>query len=278
VLVETEEEGWELKDDEVRLRLPSLRLTDDNMIFFNAAEQAPSVLRAFLRARIAAVRGEHREALLQIVADANALLTNYEKEQTEEAMRIGAQALQTWLVKSSKLDEAPSGHVHDSLVEATSVAHPGTIRASVLRDGSWPKLDYGHHLAHGARRMAAQVAEPKLDAFRVIATNILQTEDFAVAHDLARQAMRTLESGFGALIRKAQLVGESIYADELVTDNDFWQGCSTESGKGYRDRVNGRNKNWFKQLVGKEADSRVNVAIAEEWSAAIASVSQLMPN
>ena len=126
--------------------------------------------------------------------------------------------------------------------------------------------------------MAAQVAEPKLDAFRVIATNILETEDFAVAHDLARQAMRTLESGFGALIRKAQLVGESIYADELVTDNDFRQGCSTESGKGYRDRVNGRNKNWFKQPVGKEADSRVNVAIAEEWSAAIASVSQLMPN
>ncbi len=135
MLVETEEEGCELKGDEVRLRLPSLRLTDDNMIFFNAAEQAPSVLRAFLRARIAAVRGEHREALLQIVADANALLTNYEKEQTEEAMRIAAQALQTWLVKSSKLDEAPSGHVHDSLVEATSVAHPGTIRASVLRDG-----------------------------------------------------------------------------------------------------------------------------------------------
>ncbi len=168
------------------------------------------MLRGFLSARIAAIRGEHREGLLQIVADANALLTNYEKEQTEEAMRIGAQALQTWLLKSSKLDEAPSAHVQDSLVEATSVAHPGTIRASVSRDGSWPKLDYGHHLAHGARRMAAQVAEPKLDAFRVIATNILQTEDFAVAHDLARQAMRTLESGFDVLIRKAQLVGESI--------------------------------------------------------------------
>jgi len=277
VLVETEEEGCELKGDEVRLRLPSLRLTDDNMVFFNAAEQEPELLRAFLRARIGAVRGEHRDALVQIVADANALLANYEKEQTEEAMRVGSQALLTWLINSSKLDQAPLSHVHDSLVEATSVAHPGTIRASVSREGSWPKLDYGHHLAHGARRMAAQVTEPKLDAFRVIATNVLQTEDFAVAHDLARQAVRTLEGGFDALIRKAQLVGESIYADELVSDNDFWQACSAESGKGYRDRVNGRNKSWFKQPVGKEADGRVNAAIAEEWSAAIASVSQLMP-
>jgi transcriptional regulator with XRE-family HTH domain len=278
ILVETEEDGYELKGDEVRIRLPSLRLNDDNMLFFNAAEQEPEVLRAFLRARIAAVRGEHREAVLQIVADANALLANYEKEQTEEAMRMGAQALLTWLVKSSKLDEGPSAHVHDSLVEATSIAHPGTIRASVWRDGNWPKLNYGHHLAHGARRMAAQVAEPKLDAFRVIATNVLQTEDFAVAHDLARQAMRTLENGFDVLIRKVQLVGESIYADELVADSGFWQACSTESGKGYRDRVNGRNQNWFNQPVGKEADSRVNAAIAKEWSAAIASVSQLMPN
>ncbi|MGX1348243.1 transcriptional regulator with XRE-family HTH domain [Bradyrhizobium elkanii] len=276
-LVETEEEGYELKGDEVRLRLTSLRVTDDHMLFFNAAEQDPEVLRAFLRARIAGVRAEHREGLQQIVADANALLVNYEKEQAKEAIRVGAQPLVTWLTHSSGMTEAPSTHVQDSLVEATKVAHPGTIRASVVRDGDWPKLNYGHHLAHGARRMAAQVVEPKLDAFRVIATNILQTKDFALAHDLARQAMRTLEDGFNALIRKVQLVGQSIYADDLSVDTGFWQGCRGERGKGYRDRVNVRNKNWFKQDEGKEADHRVQAVITDEWTATIASVSQLMP-
>lgn len=277
ILVETEEDGCELKGDEVRLRLPSLRLTNDNMLFFNAAEQESELLRAFLRARIDGVRKEHRDGLHQIVADANAMLVNHKKEQTEEAMRIGAQALQTWLEHSSTIDRTPTSHVQDSLVEATGFAHPGTIRASVSRDGSWPKLDYGHHLAHGARRMAAQVAEPKLEAFRVIAENVLQTKDFAVAHDLARQAVRAMEAGFDTLIRKAQLVGESIYADELLVDSEFWKGCNSESGKGYRDRVNGRNKNWFNLPAGKDADARVNAAVAEEWAASIASVNQLMP-
>ena len=279
VLVETEDEGYELKGDEVRLRLPSLRLTDENMLFFNASEQEPEVLRAFVRARIAGIRAEHRDALRQIVADATALLVNYEKEQAEEAMRIGAQALATWLEHSSQISETPSRHVHDSLVSATSFAHPGTIRASVARSGNWPKLSYGHHLSHGARRMAAQVVQPKLDAFRVIATNVEQTEEFSVAHDLARQALRTLETGFDSLMRKVQLVGESIYADELVGDTAFWQGCTAEwgRGRGYCERVNGHNKNRFKPPAGNEADARVQAVMADEWLATIASVSQLMP-
>ena len=275
-LVETKEEGYELKGDEVRLRLPSLHLSDDNMLFFNAAEEEPEALRAFLRARIAGMRAAHREALEQVVADANALLGNYKKAQAEEAMRVGAQALVTWLDRSSQITETPSRHVQDSLVAATSIAYPSTIRATVLRDGNWPKLSYGHHLSHGARRMAAQVVEPKLEAFRVIATNVLQTKDFAAAHELTRQAVRTLENGFDTLIRKVQLVGDSIYADELSEDTAFWQSCDAEwgRGKGYRDRVNGHNKGWFR---GKEADKRVHAVVAEEWSAAITSVSQLMP-
>jgi hypothetical protein len=279
VLVETEDEGYELKGDEVRLRLPSLRLTDENMLFFNASEQEPEILRVFLRARIAGIRAEHRDALQQIVADANALLANYEREQAEEAMRVGAQALVTWLQHSSQIKETPSRHVQDSLVSATSIAHPGTIRATVARSGKWPKLSYGHHLSHGARRMAAQVVEPKLDAFRVIATNVMQTEEFSVAHDLARQALRTLENGFDGLMRKVQLVGESIYEDELVSDTAFWQSCEAEwgRGRGYCDRVNGHNKNRFRPPAGKEADARVQTVIAEEWSATIASVNQLMP-
>lgn len=277
VPVETEEEGYDLKSDEVRLRLPSLRLSDENMLFFNAAEQEPEVLRAFLRARIAGVRAAHREALQQIVTDAKALLINYEKEQAEEAMRVAVQPLATWLSHNAAITETPSKHVEDSLVEATSVAYPPTIRASVAREGNWPKLNYGHHLAHGARRMAAQVAEPKLEAFRVIATNVLQTKDFAIAHEHARQALRALEDGFDTAIRKAQLVGESIYADQLKFDSAFWQGAATERGKGYRDRMNGRNKGWFKQPEGKEADARVRAVIAEEWAAAVAAVHQLMP-
>ena len=72
---------------------------------------------------------------------------------------------------------------------------------------------------------------------------------------------------------------QSVYADELSPDADFWRDCEREWGRGsgYRDRVNGHNTVWFKASAGKDADNRVRAVIREEWSQTIASVGQLMP-
>jgi transcriptional regulator with XRE-family HTH domain len=283
VAVQSVEEGYDLKAYQVGRKLQSFRMSDRQVLFFNAVEQEPEELRAFLRGRIVDVRSRHREALREIVAGANALLANYEMEQAREAMRKAAKSLRTWLQNKGALKEHPSGHVHDSLVDATRVAHPPSIHAAVLREGNWPKLDYGHHLSHGARRMATQVVEPKLIGFREIAANVLDQDELKPAHELAQQALRALEEGFDGLMRKIQLVGQSIHSDELQDDDEFWRSCAREWGRGshhndrYRDRVNGRNNSWFEAERGKDADARVRAAIAQEWAIAITAVNELMP-
>jgi hypothetical protein len=55
-----------------------------------------------------------------------------------------------------------------------------------------------------------------------------QQEALADGHDLVQQALRALEDGFDGLIRKVQLVGQSIYADELGEDDGFWRECERE--------------------------------------------------
>jgi transcriptional regulator with XRE-family HTH domain len=279
VPVQTVDEGYEVKTDQVRLMLRSLGLSNLPVLFFNAAEQEPEELRSFLLERIANVRAHHREALREVVSGAKAMLANYEKEQAQEAIRLAARPLATWLQNNGELKEPPSRHVHDSLVSATGAAYPRTIHAAVVREGNWPKLSYGHHLSHGARRMATQVAEPKLIDFRAIATNVLQQDGLADGHDLVRQALRALEDGFDGLIRKVQLVGQSVHSDELSGDAEFWRDCEREWGRGdgYRVRVNRRNKGWFETKEGKDADARVRSVIHQEWANAIASVDQLMP-
>jgi transcriptional regulator with XRE-family HTH domain len=279
VPVGTAEEGCEIKADEIRLKLNALGLADLALAFFNAAEDDPGVLRSFLQARIAAVRDRHRDSLREIVAGANALLANYEKEQAREATREAARQLTRWLRHNGELTERISRHVHDSLLTATASAYPQTINAAVVREGNWHKLNYGHNLSHGARRMAAQAAERKLDSFREIAKHLLLDEKLTDAHDLVRQALRVLEAGFDDLIRKVQLVGQSIHADELIADAEFWRDCEREWGRGsgYRDRVNTHNKEWFEEKRGHEADRRVLAVIHEEWKNAIASVAQLLP-
>jgi hypothetical protein len=209
----------------------------------------------------------------------NALLANYEKEQAREAMREAARQLTRWIIHNGELTERISRHVHDSLISTTASAHPQTINAAITREGNWHKLNYGHNLSHGARRMAAQAAERKLVSFREIAKHLLLDEKLTDAHDLVRQALRALEAGFDSLIRKVQLVGQSIHADELSADADFWRDCEREWGRGsgYRDRVNTHNKERFEEKRGREADHRVLAGIHEEWKNAIASVAQLLP-
>jgi transcriptional regulator with XRE-family HTH domain len=279
VPVQSVDEGYEVKGDQVRLMLHGLGLSNLPTLFFNAAEQDRQELQQFLLDRIGDVRAHHREALREVVDGANAMIANYAKEQSQEAIRLAARPLMTWLCNNAELAEEPTRHVHDSLLSATHVAYPRTIHASVVRDGNWPRLSYGHHLSHGARRMAAQVTEPKLNDLRAISTNVLQQEALADGHDLVQQVVRALEDGFDGLMRKVQLVGQSIYADELGEDDEFWRECEREWGRGlgYRDRVNRRNDGWFRSSTGRDADARVKAVIIQEWAKAIAAVEQLMP-
>jgi len=276
--VQNAQEGYEIKGEEVELRLHPLGLTNLPVVFFNAAEDAPDVLRDFVRGRIEAIRESHRARLREIITGANALLVNYEKEQAREITAQASRRLTIWLDHNSEISAVPGLHVQDSLLSAVGNAHPRTIHASVVRDGEWQNLNYAHQLSHGARRITTQVAEPKLNGLREIATNLLDDDQYVNAHDLIRQTVRALESGFDGMVRKAQLVGQSIHADEMRADAEFWQHLAQEWGRGsgYRDRINGHNREWFKEGRHGEADTRVAELVREEWGQTVRSMRELL--
>ncbi len=276
--VQTAQEGYEIKGEEVQLRLHPLGFAKLPVAFFNAAEDSPDVLREFVRGRIEAIREFHRARLREIISGANALLLNHEKEQAREVMAQASRRLTIWLDSNSEITVVPALHVQDSLLSAVSGAHPRTIHASMVRDGEWQNLNYAHQLSHGARRIATQVAEPKLDGFREIAKNLLDDEQFSNAHDLIRQTVRALESGFDGMVRKAQLVGQSIHADEMRADGQFWQEQAQEWGRGpgYRDRINSRNRKWFQDGRHGEADARVGKLVREGWRQTVGSMRELL--
>lgn len=74
-----------------------------------------------------------------------------------------------------------------------------------------------------------------------------------------------MEEGFDGLVRKVQLVGQSIYSDDLGTDTDFWRSCAQERGDGYRNKVNRHNASWFEADPGKDADLRAVDRVLLEW-------------
>lgn len=276
--VQSSEEGYEIKGEEVQLALHRGGLTNLPLVFFNAAEDAPQLLRSFIRGRIEAVREWQRDSLREIIKGATTLLANYEKDQAREIMQAAARSLKIWLDNNGKLPTSTKRHVHESLLSTVRSAHPRTVYATVVRDGDWWNLNYAHQLSHGARRIATLLIESKLKDFKAIAINMLQDGEFADAHGLVQQTVRAVETGFDAVIRKAQLVGESIYADEMRTDKNFWAKCGSEwgRGKGYRERINGHNEGWFDAAHSDSADSRVLSSVTEAWDEAVASVRQLL--
>jgi hypothetical protein len=75
------------------------------------------------------------------------------------------------------------------------------------------------------------------------------------------------------LVRKAQLVGQSIHSDEMRPDATFWSTLIGEWGRGigYRDRINVHNRRWFVAGRHGDADTRVVDLISEEWGRIVAS-------
>jgi hypothetical protein len=266
----TVDEGYELKREQIEMQLHRRAIEEVPVGFFNAREDAPSELNQFIVERIKSLQASYRKRLTVVIDSARALLQNYEKEQVQEVVRDAARRLVVWVDNNSLLGSV-RGTLHDSLLTAMGHSYASTIRATVNRYGGWLNLDYAHHLGYGARRIAALAAETKFDDFKAVAANVLQDPEMADAKELVEQAARVMESSIDDLLRRVQLMGQSIYTDILKPDQDFWHACANEwgRGKGYRDRVAAHNEQWFAVEANLAYERLVRELLEREWKAVL---------
>lgn len=275
--VETIAEGYELKGEQVSMSLQPLGLEALSVGFFNAYQDDPSTLEAFLGGRLKAARKVFRGRLVEVVNNANALLLNFEQAQAQEVLRHAAAQIRTWVSLNDKAKPLAS-HVQDSLLQQIALAHHATVRASVNREGTWHNLNYGHLLGYGARTMAAMSLGRAVDGFVQHCETMAATPDLAEARDLIAQAARVLESSYEDLLRKIQLMGEAAFHDELKLDKAFWTACYSEWGRGpgYKDRIASHNRSWFNDEQRRQIETGLLAMIQREWDAALTRVSSLL--
>lgn len=276
VSVETTAEGYELKAEQAAMALEPLGLHDLPIAFFNAYQDDPLPVREFLTEGIERVREAFRSRLRAITNNARTLLKNHEREQVQEVIRAAGGILQSWIVQNSDVPAFQS-HVHDSLMEQIANSYASTIRASIRREGEWQNLSYSHHLGYGARRLAAMSLGKVVEQFVAVCRTMSAAPDFQEATDLIEQAERLLNSAYEDLLRKIQIMGQTAFRDELKLDPVFWVQCEEEWGKGpgYRDRIAGRNSQWFKEEPRKELEREMHALLEREWKQALEKVSLL---
>lgn len=275
--VETAEEGYELKGEQVSMSLQPLGLEELAIGFYNAYQDDPVRLREFLLERLAKRRQSFRSQIHEITNNAKALLLNHEQEQVQEIIRAAAGMLRSWAAQNTTVQKL-NAHVQDSLMEQIATAYASTIRATVRREGGWPSLDYSYHLGYGARRVAALSLGKTMEGFAGVCKTLLGNPEYADAMDLIQQAQRVLESSYEELLRKVQLMGQTSFRDELKVDSGFWLECEREwgQGPGYRSRVAERNQDWFRANSRRELEQEMFRLIEREWQSALKRMTALL--
>jgi transcriptional regulator with XRE-family HTH domain len=276
VRVESVEEGYELKGEQVGLSLQPLGLESMAVEFFDARQDPPERLRRFLVARIGVVRAGARQRLIDITQSARSVLANHEREQVQEVVRQAGRMLRGWTSQNTGLRPL-NERVQDSLMGQIALAYASTIRATVRREGEWANLSYSHHLGFGARRLAALALGQSVNGFTSLCKTMMATPDYTEARELIAQAERVLSDSYEELLRKVQIMGQTAFREELKVDIAFWVECSSEwgQGPGYRNRIAERNERWFGEEPRKALEKELWSMIEREWHGALAKVNAL---
>lgn len=272
--VESAQEGYELKEEQVRNALEPLRLGELPVLFFNAFEDAPYTLRTFIADRVASTREGFRQGLQVALGNALSLIENAEQEQVLAAQLAAAQMVRTWMFNHPKPGSVER-RIHDALIAEISSAHPSTIHAAVRRDGEWSALSYSHQLGFGARRIAVAALANHVNGFTELCETIADAHP--EARDLPEQASRLMEQTYQELLRKMQLAGITVYRDQLQRDGELWGSLTDEWGRGsgYRERVAGRNREWFDEDSRRELERETVAVLEREWTALLGRIASI---
>lgn len=276
-VVESIEEGYELKGEQVSLALEPLGLQNLAVDFFDARQGETKSVKDFLVNRISNLRNGFCSQMKEIVENTEALLGNYEQEQVQEIIRQAATMISTWINKNTPVPHV-SDHIQDSLMDEIAKVYASTLRASVRREGEWSNLSYSHHLGFGARKLAVSALGQKVSGFTELCETLIANPDYKEAEGLIKQSERLLLSTYEELLRKIQLMGHTAFKDELKEDSTFWRACDEEwgEGPGYKDRVASHNRDWFDTEARRDLQSQITSVLEKEWSLALKRVGSLL--
>ena len=261
-----EEEGYNLKSEQVESRLNALSVPGIRVAFFNSIEDDAEDFEDFLLSLGRRLRENHCQSMEEAISDANDLVANHGNEQVREIQRQAARRLKIWLENNAELIPF-SNSLESGLLRAMGKVHVSSVRASVRRQGNWHNLEYPFQLDNGSASMARSVLNPKLQEFKTIATNLIYDPELEEAAGLVRQAENILNSGIDETIRACRQYGENLHRDFMENDDELWDKSDNEWGRGpgYRNRVIEHHKNWFDNPPYNGFTADVRQIVEDGW-------------
>ena len=273
---EDAEDGYDLKGEQTMMMLKSRNLPIGGLEFFNVREDDLQRLNSFLLARVDQLRALHIKRLDEVIAEANALVENFESEQKSEILRAAAHRLHIWIEGNRELQPSPLP-LERSLIKAMGDVYASSVRASVRRLGKWDKLDYSLQMGFGARVKAISAVTQKQLEFKATVKNMLDDPQMEEAHGLISQVQRLFDSDMDSLLISSQQMGTTIHTNDMQPDSTLWVQCENRwgQGSGYRSDVMRFHEEWF-EANRPSLEPRVQNLVEREWGRLLNRISNLL--
>ena len=253
----------------------NLGFKDFSVQFLNSHEDDAGEVRDQLRGRVEAMFEGYRRAVDELVQSARTVIDNFEDEQAQDILRQATSMIRSWVTQHGTTG-AVQREIERSLLVEIEESHPSTIHATMRRRGGWYNLDYGHHLAYGARIMVSSVLRHRVRSFEEHCETFLNEPEHEHARSLLNQAGRAMKRAYGVVAQRAQVLGDTWFHEELEADDPFWrEGVDRWGrGQGYVPDVVNLNGKWFSDH--HEVNDRVKAMVEREWSRAMDVVLEML--
>lgn len=264
--VDDDEEGYDLKREQVLMRLCQQGLPNVPVEFYNAREETNHAICNRIIELIHAQRGYFAEQISQLSRAVTNLDSNRADEQTRLVFEHVISDLLTWIRSNSEI-EISTHDVEDTLIDAIDgTRYASTIRASVRRLGDWYNLDYYHHLSYGVRLLAVEQIGTRIDAFKTIVTNLINNDDLSPAREFLQGITGRLNVALDETYRDLQTAGHETFKQTLAQHYEFWGRCEERwgGGPGYRVAIRDMTDEEF-QAHCDDAKAILASLITDEW-------------
>jgi hypothetical protein len=266
VLAETEEEGYELRREQVEADLIRIGAPQIPILFLNVKTQTTDATSCALVSQIKAMRDIQVRKISEVAGAIDQLFKNRNAQHALAAQQDGNEKLRVFAEQHQRLG-ARKRPAHGSVLAAIRSLHPSTVWATTRRSGSWSGLDVYFYLGAGAETDAKLRSDGPLNGLEEIVRNMRGLRDLSPVHKFLGQLLATVEVWRDRFLEKARRAGEYTYRPALEGANALWSECEGLYGRGlpFRREVAQRLQGWFEDDERDHLHEQLENRINEFW-------------
>lgn len=255
---ETPEEGYRLKEDQVKWALAKIKGAENiPIIFFDVLHDEQEAITEALARQVEQMRQHYVGRIHEAGKAIPELIKRHGEEETKKAQAEVQRKLRIFIQQHLQLGAQTQG-IHESLIYALKNTHARTVWATTTRNGSWPGLDAYHFLGSGTAIDAQNRMQPIFNALEGVLENMLGDETLTPAHDYLSELKRAALLWKDRFLADATASGREIFRAALFADDALWDDCANwwGTGMGFREPVARQIREW--------CDSHTELSMAVE--------------